>query len=872
MTVRVVDDRMPPDPTLKFVVDKASLVSGSHTVRCLKASAGGRVYHSHADAIVVFQPVFFACLDRDGHDVSDTHGAEIAISCHAEEGLVLRRGETLVSSLFDVLPKTMGGLQRPALLWIPHFLVADANCNAAVVEIDFKSGRILRDIDYAVISDEFARVAISRLSTFAVVSRPKAFRNDEEGTGIVERVRLLMLHPTDLSDSSRFGRVKLSFALVRDVTNYCGEADVRLRQAREEIDGQLPSLTMHSFQLNIRENFSLNLHISEGHRVVFRWPPPTAEVLLTHVEIPFDNLTQESVTYPAFMEIPIRAVVSKTPAQKRTAVNSADTKTPNTEQFLFQRDWAVVIPILRDSKAEFDVPPPSPSLMERTSTYLVLDLKTPASEGDPTRMAVEQKEFTPYFYVVEMAIFSPTFWCRYDQTWWFDKTKTKVLDGMYQVVHRGFDTKVMISTSAYAGCVRVARCSIDCFGEYSTPLLLPPLPDIQSNHLPGKDLATNSAEMDATSCRLHKLLGEFQIDYSNLKMVYGLPRSTRNSHGVAQALLEAKKSLRSCNFELALLLSGFSALRQQLTRIKAGSYFYKKLMEPFLLVQRAVPELDSCAVNKFAVIWRLHELLHEAHEIIAKLSSPGWLQYVILDEWFEGALHKILIKTAALLANDRFPLQCARILQEALEAQVDSSIPWVMKTTRVHLLLVIGQLQEASDQETKLMITRELCNALQLYPENDSDLQGGDEEGGEELCVQKLLAELEASTSLQALDSLRQHDSFANHVVSVSPRDGEKCARVPEAVHFDLDPFIRGVNPTAMNLVLKVANVSLDGCAVQGKATFCERSTRLSFVPAAGFGRNSRYCVSVREQELLSSLGGTLPKRSPFTIHFSTPA
>ncbi|KAL3668468.1 hypothetical protein V7S43_006551 [Phytophthora oleae] len=137
---------------------------------------------------------FFVCLDRDGNDVSDTHGVEIAISCRAadEKGLLLHRGETLASNLFDVLPKTMGDLRRPALLWIPHFLVTDDSSNTVVVEIDSKSGRILRDINYAVISDEFARVAISRLGTFAVVSRPKSLRNDEGSTGlVVERARLL---------------------------------------------------------------------------------------------------------------------------------------------------------------------------------------------------------------------------------------------------------------------------------------------------------------------------------------------------------------------------------------------------------------------------------------------------------------------------------------------------------------------------------------------------------------------------------------------------------------------------------------------------------------------------------------------------------
>ncbi|EEY61432.1 uncharacterized protein PITG_01730 [Phytophthora infestans T30-4] len=90
-------------------------------------------------------------------------------------------------------------------------------------------------------------------------------------------------------------------------------------------------------------------------------------------------------------------------------------------------------------------------------------------EDERARIADEQRTFSPYFYVVEMATFSPTFWRRYDQTWWFDKTKTNVIDGMYKVVHRGF-------------------------------------------------------EMKATMSRLQQLLDDLQLDNGTLSKVYGLPR------------------------------------------------------------------------------------------------------------------------------------------------------------------------------------------------------------------------------------------------------------------------------------------------------------------------------------------------------------
>ncbi|KAG7393347.1 hypothetical protein PHYPSEUDO_009551 [Phytophthora pseudosyringae] len=906
MVVRVVDDRVPPDPTLNFVADRALLTPGAHTVRCLKASAGGRVHCSQTGATIVFQPDFFTCLDRDGTDVSDTHGAEIAISRRVadEERLRLRHGESLVSCLFEILPKSMGNLLRPALLWIPHLLEAGASNNAVVVEVDTKSGRVLRDVDHAFISDDFARVAIDRLGTFAVVSRPRNVRNDEGSSEfIVERARLFLLRPKSLSANSPSGGVKASLALVRNLANCCGEAETRLREISADTKDPVPIWTIDSFQLPIRDNFSLNLQIGGGDRVVFRWPPPSSEVVMTQVEISLENLSASNPDigdHPAFLSLPMRATVCKTPARKRTRVNSTETNspdaTPNSESTLFERDWTVLIPFLRDAKDIFDVPAPKPSVVERTSTSLVLALNTPStpeirheevnddhttqSEEEASRTTDELRALTPYFYVVEMAIFSPTFWRRYDQTWWFDTTKTSVIDGMYKVVHRGFGTKVAISTSAYAGCVRVARCSIDCFGDYSEPLLLTPLPDVkpclERDSFPSQEVTTApanwSAEMETTNDRLQRLLDDLQLDSAAMNKVYGLPQSVRNAADVVAALLEAKTSLCSCNFELALLLSGFKALERQLTRVKLASAAYTMLMGRFSRVQRAIPELESFPVTKLPITRRLHQLLREAFEVIAKISSPGWLHFFLLDEWFQDALHQIFRSTADLLASDECTLQCAQVLQAGLEAPMNDSIPWAMKTARSYLLIAVGRLQDATDRATKLLICRELCQSLQLYPENAFQQQDGEEEDLMALAAAKLLDEVESPTSQQALNALRQQDSFANHLVAVAPRDGEKCACVPEAVHFDLDPFIRGVNRTGMHLVIRVANVSLGSCAVQGKATFCEHSARLSFFPAAEFERRSRYQVSVREHEILASLGGTLPERPPFTMHFSTPA
>ncbi|KAF4039094.1 hypothetical protein GN244_ATG08694 [Phytophthora infestans] len=563
--------------------------------------------------------------------------------------------------------------------------------------------------------------------------------------------------------------------------------------------------------------------------------------------------------------------MTKTPAHQRTRVNSIELKSPeevsSPDFTIFERDWAVLIPFLRDSKEVFEVPPPTPSLIERTNALLVLELtpilqsqheernddRATRCEDERARIADEQRTFSPYFYVVEMATFSPTFWRRYDQTWWFDKTKTNVIDGMYKVVHRGFGTKVSISTSAYAGCVRVAWCSIDRFGDYSDPLLLPPLPDYNGDPLSDQLLTaphSHSVEMKATMSRLQQLLDDLQLDNGTLSKVYGLPRYVRSVADAAATLLEAKVVLRSCNLELALLLSGYKTLEKQLRQIKLATGFYAKLLHPFLLVQCIIPALDGCPVESLPIIRRLHELLSEVHDVIVRLSAPGWLQYLLMDVWLLDALHKISSTLAMILASDDCALQCSRM---GLEVSEDNCIPWTMKTARSYLLIAVGRLEEATDRATKLLICRELCNTLHLYPEN---IQGDDEEKLIALIADRFLTEFKSRASQQALEALRLQDSFEKHLVSVTTHDGEKSTRVPEAVHFDLDPYIRGVNRTGMHLVIRVSNVSLDSCAVQGKASFCERTGRLSFIPAAEFERNSHYRVSVREQEMLSSLGG----------------
>lgn len=237
-----------------------------------------------------------------------------------------------------------------------------------------------------------------------------------------------------------------------------------------------------------------------------------------------------------------------------------------------------------------------------------------------------------------------------------------------------------------------------------------------------------------------------------------------------------------------------------------------------------------------------------------------------MDEWLEDAIADVLARTAGVFADDGRALQCSKTLQAQLRTSSGESISETMKQERSFLLLIAGHLDDIPNEQMKLAVCCELGYVLKMIPR----LQQDDDTSSS--IAAELLSEVESLSTRTAVDALRQQDCLGKHLVRVTPSNEEKCSSIPEAVHLDLDVFIRGVNPTSMHLVMRVSNMSANGCAVQGKNSFCERTGRLSFVPAAEFERKSRYRVTVREHEILSSLGGTLPERPPYVFHFSTPA
>ena len=85
--------------------------------------------------------------------------------------------------------------------------------------------------------------------------------------------------------------------------------------------------------------------------------------------------------------------------------------------------------------------------------------------------------FSPLYYIVQMAVFSESFWRRYRDVWWFQSGESPIVQRLFKTVHQGAlnsDGELVLSTSAHAAAIRVAACNADCIGPFSPSLILWP--------------------------------------------------------------------------------------------------------------------------------------------------------------------------------------------------------------------------------------------------------------------------------------------------------------------------------------------------------------------------------------------------------------
>lgn len=255
----------------------------------------------------------------------------------------------------------------------------------------------------------------------------------------------------------------------------------------------------------------------------------------------------------------------------------------------------------------------------------------------------------------------------------------------------------------------------------------------------------------------------------------------------------------------------------------------------------------------------------------------------LLDEWFEADLTSILERVIQLLANEGKSLRGANeIVQDLQTFLCDPSVRResadvgrkATDAMREYALLLLGKLGTTANEpsvEQQRVIAQQLVYAFQLAPRTmqksstaraapSDELADGDEEA---IVIMEVAHELEASSTHEALHTLRQDDTLESHLRHSSPANGEICHRVPQQIAIRFDTQVVDVDTPQ---VLKVLNTTLT-CGVQGKVAFAGGEGVLTFTPAVPFEKKTKYTLKLRGEAIqtcLATLHGTV------ALHFAT--
>lgn len=196
MEVQMVDDQFESDPTLKFQIPR-ELLRGEDVVHRVKTSAGALLSHYETGARLLLPPHAFKCLDAHGSDVSDSLGLQVVMrTLSSQLHVKLRRGETLVSCVIELLPHTVPVFLRPLTLSLLHSMSPfDPHNELVVVRVDPVTGECqdlpsvgsrlsqqqVQQVDLSSSRSQVS-VEISAFEAFAVLSRsrPSNLNVDEQ--------------------------------------------------------------------------------------------------------------------------------------------------------------------------------------------------------------------------------------------------------------------------------------------------------------------------------------------------------------------------------------------------------------------------------------------------------------------------------------------------------------------------------------------------------------------------------------------------------------------------------------------------------------------------------------------------------------------
>ncbi|KAJ0398424.1 hypothetical protein ATCC90586_003566 [Pythium insidiosum] len=885
MRLVVQDDHHGPDPSLRFLLDRASTpLSATDVVHRIRASVGALLVAPSINASLLIPPRCFVSHNRDGVDVSDSTGMDVVVRA-ASIKPSLKRGEQLVSQVVEILPHSVPRLEQPALLSLPFSWNPVDSCHELVVlEIPVRPDKRVperRQLDQSRVVSANAGVVTIEISQFdallAVITRTLPAKNLEDLPPL-DDVLLLIAHPSSVNASRQRGRICLS---VWAAYNRPDSIDA----ARQAIASAQPHCRVASMLVQLRSLQWLTIRIGRKQSITHQWRGLDSsgplclrdQLSLFPQELALDSTSLradsgDGDSYVTFFTVDMLVSVRKSSKFLQPARRQGES-TNDGPPALFERSWSFLIPLLHDIVTR----PPRPSLHQRRERQLAIAYDANAESHRSRRAALfedlqeAERELTPYFFLVELAKFSETFWQRYDQTWWFDKTKSDILKGMYKTVHAGTDCYAVVATSAFAGAMRVVQCSLDAYSDFSEPFLLEPGfqigvheddDDDAQSVAPGlrrvlklPATADCSELLEASFSRLHQVLATVYMSCETessevlaqlFQDLFGIPC---NPEAIAVKLERQRHRYRAANREIALFILGVRRLLKRVhNNLRLRQRFYDFVVERFALLLRLIPEIDCFPSDLFAVTCELHQQLWCLFRVVWKLSSSGWLSHVVTGVWYTREIDTIHASILRMLHNEASELQGASDLTRAFEVAVDDG-SCVGQSTELFCLMGLRDfLVLSSGTATDDAVLRE---ARRMCVEDVLTQSAVRHCGLRDEYTDSIRTELASEQLRVALREMHTKDKLLDHIRSCSPAHEVRCDRLPDAVRVRFDIHVIRVNTQH---VIKVWNVSLR-CQVLGQIEFRREEHVVSFTPSIPFERHTRYQVSLRAQDVETTLG-----------------
>ncbi|KAF0719473.1 Aste57867_1009 [Aphanomyces stellatus] len=576
-TLLVLDDSVVVDPSTRYY--RTTPLEPHETLVNVNASVGAVV---DVDGVQLFVPPFsFNVMDLYDTDLASTAGVDIVLGLvpypktAAKTLPPLGRHEWFVSALVELSPTTIDPFLTPCICRLPHSSSTLQLAVLQLVPIDADGNVEFRElsVDQFRVADTYVDIDLMRLGTFVVVQRAVPDDDDAYVT-CRERMSLFVFAPSSIPIGT--SSIDLVLWLCPTRLECCkrivDNADTRLVECSAvHVLGDASELTATCLSA------SLVARVRAGESTCVG----TMRVALADA----DGRTMQGFGL-AFVEMALHVDQVKSSCELLLSLLYHDCKP------------VLGCKLLRHVHQGIDV--------------------AWAFKGTPGQQ--------PVYFVVEMAVFSKTFWDRYKDIWWFERGNLSVVDRMYKIVHIGPATQVFISTDVHAASIRVAACNGDTFGAYCDNILVTPdsLEDDDDDF--NVKQTDTSVELHDSQARLERVIASVYTT-SAFQALYGLAPVSIVAH------LEAKKTyLCASHYDVMLLVLGLGNLVQTASKV----YFHRRICHEFTqslaIAKRLVPALDVAYDHATDIIHALHTALQAMTTLVQTCTAAGWFaRFLVAD-------------------------------------------------------------------------------------------------------------------------------------------------------------------------------------------------------------------------------------------------